>query len=571
MTTKNDDGGRLIQSAAGASHPPLLNQPGQTSTTSTSTTATTIQLIDTSQASTHQTGPAATAKHEIAAIDLFFSNIPNQPSPSLISQDGHNIHVQMYKDEPCLVGVYAKSAPDVFVDVQHEIQPEAGGVAREAFATVRPRAQVGGHENISIFLSNPDRSVVTPLTVIADVVSSTTGKLASLIPSPGRLEPMFSPDVYTYNLRVPEGSSKVSLTFATVNDRDAACTVDGVNFIRAHGKLSFRVPPHFEHNAIGFQCRGADSSSWSAYSINLVPQVGGDTMLTDVDVLGAPLTAPFNKKKHGVYTADMVRGAATDKGNEIAWTQMKIRKPNENAVVTVDGVHIDPNGKSPFIRVPRGEKRRVKVAISTPENPIAELYTFDLSRKKGRSGLLDTAAGTSKVADIVGTASLLASSHNAASLMQAFKAAQLVSVLGHQEGIPEMLDDFAAGLHPFNFQPNPCGSLNIQFAGANQTTLSTCERRSVMAPAVDFVSTFADWAFPQQFSSRKFDTSLFDLEPSDETFEWISGKWVLAKPTPFELNNVPDFAHAYKRQLSALTAADRGKLVSEVKLRLTHR
>src|SRR5699024_10085542 len=129
-------------------------------------------------------------------------------------------------------------------------------------------------------VTNLQRTALAEIPVELELVPSISSKMSRLSIKPGRLDPTFKPTQTDYFLRVPENSKSVTLDFATVNDKNGRCTLDGQKFYTGKGKLNVKIPeacPDCE--PIIMTCYNADNSTSTQYSLNLVPQRGGDTVL----------------------------------------------------------------------------------------------------------------------------------------------------------------------------------------------------------------------------------------------------------------------------------------------------
>lgn len=425
-------------------------------TTSSSTVTTIASTGTTAAARISDKEAKAIADEQIKSIKLYFSNIPRgQPSLVPVLEVNHVangkptgiVRVKLHVNEPCAIGLYSPQAHQVFVETKDMVTEFKGATARHSWNYITPTGPVGSYQNYTIYASNKDRSVITPILVYAELVKSSSSWLQSIKLSPGRLDPSFRPDVHAYHARVPESASRISMSFVAGNSADARCTLDGVKYFIGKGNVGIVIPKSDYSNtthSVEISCISADETSVSKYIFNLVRQKGGETLLEQVGVLGGPLSSYFDPYDHGPYRADLVRGAKQDGGRELQWTQLRMKPVNPRAKVTVDGYPLDESGASYWIRVPRGDSHSAIVRITTPENPVAEEYVIVLSRTKPGE-LSEEYLG--KLGRRVGAVSTVASAGTSTSALQSMKLLQMFSFYGRQEETPEMYEDFAPNIH----------------------------------------------------------------------------------------------------------------------------
>ncbi|EZG43613.1 MORN repeat protein [Gregarina niphandrodes] len=505
--------------------------------------ATTKTATTTKTAATTTTTRLVTAKHEqpkkgllsrltggggSSHTGLFFSNIPRQAEnlPSLHKKGGNDITV--YRDEPLMIGVWSEDK-DKYLELDGptvDVLKANTGVARESFVELIPRGAVGDVKHYNVSLSNYDRTEQHAFPLTLHLAESRSAKLGSLTVKPGRLDPSFNPNLFDYKIRVPEKAHSVHLDFKTWNDRDAKCTLDGSKWFTAKGSVSVSVPSDAPNAApLTLSCLSADGSVSQDYNLSMVPQRGGETLLSDLEVYGADLAEPFDPNNHGPYRADLVKGAAKDQGIELGWARLKLGKVNPNAVVTVNGKPVEGD-MSGWIRIPRGDKKSVDVSVSTPENPVAEQYQVVLSRQGNRS-YLSTEEGL-KASNWLGWLSSLSSTRNAAYVLNNNKVLDLLSTYGHSTANNEVYADFATGFHLWNAQPGHCGSTWLKLRDANGQLID-CDD-------IDFDSAIGDALVEQD---AKVPDAKAELDGD--------GRWSLNLNAP-------------KRKLISISASDREQL-----------
>eukprot|EP01053_Blabericola_migrator_P009690 Blabericola_migrator_1__9689@NODE_52_length_16271_cov_146_860775_g48_i0_p1_GENE_NODE_52_length_16271_cov_146_860775_g48_i0NODE_52_length_16271_cov_146_860775_g48_i0_p1_ORF_typecomplete_len3312_score546_95C2/PF00168_30/7_3e16C2/PF00168_30/0_75MORN/PF02493_20/3_1e02MORN/PF02493_20/38MORN/PF02493_20/0_12MORN/PF02493_20/0_29MORN/PF02493_20/15MORN/PF02493_20/44MORN/PF02493_20/3_7e02MORN/PF02493_20/1_9MORN/PF02493_20/0_00039MORN/PF02493_20/0_71PipA/PF07108_11/1_4PipA/PF07108_11/1_1e03_NODE_52_length_1 len=579
-TTKQQGGKQL----AGAAGPALVQNKTKNST---STTTTTTMLPETTTQTDAGTTTFVAHKHSISPIDLktamksvslIFSNLPVQEKASLpqLSQVVNgSLPVRMYKDEPCVVGAYSRTNRDIYLDLNNKPTDQAGAVAHESFVSVVPRGEVGSVQNMSLFMTNVDHSSMVPVNISAQLVQSSNPKLRMVTVKPGRLDPQFSPNVFGYHVRIPEKTHSVKMKFETVNDREAQCTMDGETWHVAKGHVSIKVPQAAnDTRTFRMKCVGADKTDSATYVFNLVPQLGGDTTLSSLGVLGAPLMTSFDPLYSGPYVADLLRGASNDGGPEIEYTQIRATPSNPRAVVTVDGVELNAanNFTSPFIRVPRGEKRSIPISVRTPENAVAETYSVILTRGGSNLPAYETTAGRQNIGAQMGLISTIVSAVTGRHALQNNQMLQMASTYGHQQDVSEAYDNYAEGIHIYNAQPT--FGRRVQAIPANTSRLQYVTSRNYphgydgnpVASYRFFLSSDARLIDAEELFGGFYDTNLADYEDLVDTlynFDSVSQTW-RAEEGAEPVYVVDDADIQLSRRLIALSAADRQNIINEL-------
>eukprot|EP01054_Gregarina_sp_Poly1_P003455 Gregarina_sp_Poly_1__3454@NODE_1_length_32023_cov_193_025347_g0_i0_p2_GENE_NODE_1_length_32023_cov_193_025347_g0_i0NODE_1_length_32023_cov_193_025347_g0_i0_p2_ORF_typecomplete_len3260_score441_33MORN/PF02493_20/2_5e02MORN/PF02493_20/0_011MORN/PF02493_20/9_5MORN/PF02493_20/6_7e02MORN/PF02493_20/1_9e03MORN/PF02493_20/6_6MORN/PF02493_20/0_94MORN/PF02493_20/9_4e03MORN/PF02493_20/3_3e06MORN/PF02493_20/3_5MORN/PF02493_20/1_9e02MORN/PF02493_20/0_0024MORN/PF02493_20/0_00027MORN/PF02493_20/0_024C2/PF0016 len=514
--------------------------------------------------------PALDAHQFLKAVSLVFSNLPPQgkaPLPSLDKVHNGALPVKMYKDEPCVVGAYSRTNRGVYVDMTRPVTSSAGGTSRESWVSVVPRGDVGSNQNMSLYMTDVERSNIAHVDISAELVQSNNPHLRSVSVSPGRLDPMFTQYNYAYHIRVPEGAKHFHLSFETINDREAQCTLDGEHWFVAHGKMNIQVPQSDkETSSFRLKCLGADKSDSAVYIFNIVPQRGGETTLASLGVLGAPLTTPFDPFYSGPYVADLLRGASQDEGPEIEYTQVRARPSNKNGIVAIDGhvLNATNNYTSPWFRVPRGERRQIKVSVHTAQNPVAEEYFVILSRGATNLPWYHRSAGLKKAGSWLAWISSVVSATSAHGFLQNNHLLQMVSTYGHQHEVSEGFDSFAQGFHAFNAQPRLCDKVFVHptnTSGVEFPVASNCPTKYDGRPIASYRFFLGGDAGveAEELLGGFYDTNLADFSDIMDalyTYDVNSQSWK-------EQGTLIDHP-VLQRRLIALSPADRKRVIAEL-------
>ncbi|KAH0478408.1 MAG: hypothetical protein KVP17_000427, partial [Porospora cf. gigantea B] len=396
--------------------------------------------------------------------------------------------VKLFAYEPTTVGIRAKDG--FFVDHQKP-RSEAGLVEKASSFEFVPRVDAGNTDSFKVWVSTHDRNVQKEVEVIVETVKGHDPRLRDISTFPGRLDPLFRPNQYAYVYRIPWFTEAPTVRITTLNERETDCVLtntqvpadspDRSKTISSPGG-SYLIPMfdyELQAQDLLIACHNRDDPSYSNnYTIHVVRQKGGDTLLTDLDVLGGTFNTPFVPEEKGPYRVDL----SVDDNEDLSWVAFHAVAGNPNAIVTVEGRPVDSKTDlSPFFRLGIGEVRRFKVEVKTAKNPIEEEYYIDVHRNPlaGESPQKARALG-----NFIGWGTAFLSADKAFSFLYNTKLLQWVSATGRLNNSPETYDSFASSFHKWNLIfRNP---ERVRFSGGcNNTFVSPPEKYAELIQMYD--------------------------------------------------------------------------------------
>lgn len=316
--------------------------------------------------------------------------------------------IKLFQNVPVTFVLQSDPNHRIFVDSNPSVPNVSKGfISSTQFLNFRPRVEPGMTENVTVYAATYDRSLSRSYTIMVTTVQSSESHLASLSVSPGRLEPEFSPYVFSYFARVPEGHEKFTIQLSGLDDVHTVCVFnhDKPIVVTGQGEATVYLPSGTQpgSHTVVITCTSQDQSSQIRYTLILVPNKGGSTLLKDLDIIGGELDRPFDPLNHGPYLANLELQGRQDQG----WISFVGHASNPRATVTVEYVPFDKtSGTSPWFRIERGELRRFRIAVRTPENPVEEEYFVHVDR---RGKWYEASSWTRKMADLFGWTSVVAS------------------------------------------------------------------------------------------------------------------------------------------------------------------
>lgn len=423
---------------------------------------------------------------------LIFSNYASSPT---FDQNKLTYDIELYARESTTIGV--RSSTEYFVDFEQGFD-ERGFIESSAFKQFTPQGIEGETESFQIFVTNSDRSIITTYTINAKIVRSVNPRLESIDVSPGRLDPAFMSHKYSYFYRVPEGTRKVTLQIKAINDRDARCFVQPVGLgkdqvpitplsssvsdtlvktfnitkfwdssddylttestrqrlhtlpdpipLGGSGKVTMRIPSPVRSTNIVVDCVAADDTFKVRYIFNVVEQVGGSTLLQNLEVPGIPFNRPFDPLSSGPYHCTVNQSDE----NIAKWVSLRVVPNSPRAICKVEGKEVDSKTHlSKYFRVLPGEKRQFRVSVRTPENAVEEEYFVIVDRP---APWYRNERIASRIADWVGLTSSAVAATRGVNFINNAKFLHFISLTNRLNRNPESYDSYSAHLNQWNLQ-----------------------------------------------------------------------------------------------------------------------
>lgn len=375
-------------------------------------------------------------------------------------------HLTAFQNEPLDLLLEANSL--TYID-EATITPERGFIDQAKHIVWRPRAN---NPHKTIYLTDREHVGTNNVTIYTDLMPSANPNLYDLRTTTGRLDPPFMPTHYSYYLRVSEHTQNVKLRLTAIDDINTLCTVAGalpatdiastdtgnaaaaapprtptgaLQTLTGSGSTrSLKLGPITDPSTITIECVHPNDPEHSVrYILQVVRQLGGSTLLRNLDVVGATLQQPFVPTTKGLYTVNMRNSDA----NDLSWISFICLPQNKKAIVDVEGYPVDSiTGHSPYFRVGLGEVRKFRINVRTARNDVAEQYTVTVSRPASNVGKMR------RLADILGYASTAVSSTRAYHFIHNAKFLQWLSLTNRVNGLPETYDLWTRYFHKFNLQ-----------------------------------------------------------------------------------------------------------------------
>eukprot|EP00917_Polyrhabdina_sp_WS-2016_P000343 GHVP01000731.1.p1 GENE.GHVP01000731.1~~GHVP01000731.1.p1 ORF type:complete len:2861 (-),score=520.34 GHVP01000731.1:173-8755(-) len=409
-----------------------------------------------------------TLKGVVPTLDhLGFAHMPTEESGNVYQFDTNSFkhNVTLYSYEPVVMS--ARAPAEFYVDFAHPLE-ESRAVDQSITWTYRPTGEEGSTEELLVWVTNNDRSIVSNYTFNVKTVTSTNPRIGEMTVSPGRIDPVFRPHLYTYYARVPEGSRTATIDFTPVNSRDTKCVVgEGGPVKQGPSSITVNLAADFSSETIRINCVAKDTNYKVQYVVEIVPQLGGSTQLAELDIYGATFDRPFDPLFNGPYQVDL----CFQRQKDFNWLAFHAKPVNDKAIVTVEREKVDPESHhSPYFNIRLGETRQFKVEVFTEQNHANEIYDIIVSRCASKNEKWGHAHGWGNT---VAHLSSWVSAVRAHTYIWNMKFLQWISVTNRLNGLPETYDYFSDAFHPFNDQepltPNAMQHYTYEFGEDNYT------------------------------------------------------------------------------------------------------
>lgn len=346
-----------------------------------------------------------------------------------------------YENEP--IELMIEATDHFFVD-QRSLMPERGFINQTLTFSFRPR---GHQDRRIIYFTDKDHESLSSLTLVAKTLPSTNPQIASLFPSDGRFDPLFSSDQYAYYLRVPEGTLSGYLRITMKDDKKAHCMYKaadgtikavigtGLTELIDYGSLN-------DPAVITLDCwHPLNEMEHVKYLIQVVQEKDGTTLLKGLDLVGDRFQQAFDPLLQGPYVANI-----DDSKSEKSWVVVRARPKNKKAKVYVDGFPCDDMGYSPYFHLDSRESRTFKVAVRTPRNAVAEVYEISVRR------IAPKLWKSTQLASALSWMGTIASATRAYHFLVNFRLIQWLSLFSKVPGTPDVWHSYTALFNDLNFQ-----------------------------------------------------------------------------------------------------------------------
>lgn len=228
---------------------------------------------------------------------------------------------------------------------------------------------VGGENIITITVTNS--GISKDYTLVIDKKGE--AKLKSLVPSTGKLSPVFNSEVYDYTVTVPATQESIAFT-PTAVDNSSTIKVDGVNV--KSGNKSSEIKLSEGENDIPITLKTKDGIT-TTYNVQVIrTEAFRSSQLKSLKLSKGTLNPAFNK---GIYDY-----TATVENTVTSITVTPVAE-DSNATITVNDKKLPSGATSPYINLDEGGNI-INVEVTDSKGD-SSTYTINVTRRYGKDNV----------------------------------------------------------------------------------------------------------------------------------------------------------------------------------------